>query len=106
MPSDNPLLTGLKLELAYFSGRAWQSREVGGAGVILRFERVIPRRRGLFQPMRPNEITPRFLERTIRELRLGPDIRLGEPLHQFQGVLAGSPTYLGASNALFVDGVD
>src|SRR6185437_15612825 len=46
LPSDNPLLTSLKLELAYFSGRAWQSREVGGAGVILRFQRIRPRRGG------------------------------------------------------------
>jgi hypothetical protein len=42
LPSDNHLLNRLKLELAYFGGKAWQSREVGGAGVILRFERVIP----------------------------------------------------------------
>jgi peptidoglycan/xylan/chitin deacetylase (PgdA/CDA1 family) len=69
LPSEHHLLTGLKLELAYFSGRAWQSREVGGAGVILRFERVIPRRRGLFQPLRANEITPRFLDRAVRALK-------------------------------------
>ena len=48
VPSDNHLLSRLKLELAYFSGRAWQSREVGGAGVILRLERVIPLQRGAF----------------------------------------------------------
>jgi peptidoglycan/xylan/chitin deacetylase (PgdA/CDA1 family) len=69
LPSDHHLLTSLKLELAYFSGRAWQSREVGGAGVILRFERVIPRRRGWFQPFKSNEITPRFLGRTVRALK-------------------------------------
>jgi peptidoglycan/xylan/chitin deacetylase (PgdA/CDA1 family) len=69
LPSDNHLLTGLKLELGYFSGRAWQSREIGGAGAILRFERVIPRRRGWFQPLRANEITPKFLDRTIRALK-------------------------------------
>lgn len=69
MPSDNPLLASLKLELAYFSGRAWQSREVGGAGVILKFERVIPRRSGRFQPLRANEITPKFLDRAIRALK-------------------------------------
>jgi hypothetical protein len=34
LPSDNRFLTSLKLELAYFSGRAWlRGREVGGAGV-------------------------------------------------------------------------
>lgn len=69
MPSDHRLLTGLKLELAYFSGGAWQSRETGGAGVILRFVRVIPRRSGRFQPLKEGEITPRFLDRTIRALK-------------------------------------
>jgi peptidoglycan/xylan/chitin deacetylase (PgdA/CDA1 family) len=69
LPTDNPLLNRLKLELAYFSGRAWQSRYVGGAGVILRFERVIPRRVGRFQPFKANEITPRFLTRMVRALR-------------------------------------
>jgi peptidoglycan/xylan/chitin deacetylase (PgdA/CDA1 family) len=69
LASENPLLSSLKLELAYFSGRAWQSREVGGAGVILRFERIRPRRRGGFQPLRAGEITPGFLDRTIRALK-------------------------------------
>lgn len=69
MPSYSHLLTSLKLELAYFGGRAWQRREVGGAGVILRFERVVPRRRGGFQPLRASEITPGFLDRAIRALK-------------------------------------
>jgi len=35
-------------------------------------------------------------ERTIRELKLGPDrIHIGRPLHEFQGVLTGTPTFLG-----------
>jgi peptidoglycan/xylan/chitin deacetylase (PgdA/CDA1 family) len=62
-------LTSLKLELAYFSGRAWQSREIGGAGAILRFERVLSRRGGRFQPLKANEITPKFLDRTVRALK-------------------------------------
>jgi circadian clock protein KaiC len=34
-------------------------------------------------------------ERSIRELRLGPDtIRVGAPLSDFQGILSGSPTSL------------
>jgi len=34
-------------------------------------------------------------ERTIRELRLGPQgVRVGEPLLRFQGVLAGTPQFL------------
>ena len=35
-------------------------------------------------------------ERTIRELRLGPDtIHVGRPLAEFHGVLTGVPTFLG-----------
>ena len=34
-------------------------------------------------------------ERSIRELRLGPDrISVGQPLSDFQGILSGSPTSL------------
>jgi peptidoglycan/xylan/chitin deacetylase (PgdA/CDA1 family) len=62
-------MTSLKLELGYFTGRAWQNREVGGAGVILRFARVLPRRSGQFQPLKADEVTPRFLDRTIRALK-------------------------------------
>ncbi len=37
-------------------------------------------------------------EHTIRELRLGPDrIHIGRPLHDFQGVLTGTPTFLGGT---------
>lgn len=70
MPFDNRFLTSLKLELAYFSGRAWlKARQAGGAGVVLRFERVRPTRSARFQPLRSREITPKFLERTIRALK-------------------------------------
>jgi peptidoglycan/xylan/chitin deacetylase (PgdA/CDA1 family) len=70
LPSDSSFLTGLKLELAYIRGKAfWQGRGVGGAGVILRFQRVRPRRAGFFQPLKASEITPRFLDRTIRALK-------------------------------------
>jgi circadian clock protein KaiC len=35
-------------------------------------------------------------EHTIRELKLGPDrIHIGRPLYDFQGVLTGTPTFLG-----------
>jgi circadian clock protein KaiC len=34
-------------------------------------------------------------ERTLRELRLGPGLQVGEPLREFQGILRGSPRYLG-----------
>lgn len=70
MSSDIRFLASLKLELAYFSGRAWLKRRgAGGAGVILRFEHVRPRRAGRFQPLKSHEITPRFLDRTIRALK-------------------------------------
>ncbi|MET4390121.1 peptidoglycan/xylan/chitin deacetylase (PgdA/CDA1 family) [Bradyrhizobium sp. F1.4.3] len=67
MASDDRWLERLRLELAWFSGQAlWRSR---GAGAILRFERVRPRRSGAFQPLRENEITPQFLDRAIRALK-------------------------------------
>jgi peptidoglycan/xylan/chitin deacetylase (PgdA/CDA1 family) len=70
LASDPRFLTSLGLELAYFSGRAWlKGRDVGGAGVILRFECVRPRRATRFQPLRSREITPGFLDRTISALR-------------------------------------
>ena len=55
------------MEFAYFSGYArLKQRQTGGAGVILRFERVRPRRSIAFQPHRAGEISPQFLDRTIR----------------------------------------
>src|SRR5260370_872891 len=44
-------------------------RRAGGAGVILRFERVRARRAGRFQPLKSHEITPAFLDRTIVALK-------------------------------------
>jgi len=39
-------------------------------------------------------------ELTIRELRLGASgLDIGEPLHEFQGVLTGVPTFIGQGNA-------
>jgi peptidoglycan/xylan/chitin deacetylase (PgdA/CDA1 family) len=70
LPSDNRFLTGLKLELAYFSGLTLlKGRRSGGAGVILRFERVRPPRNARFQPLKSREITPKFLDRTIKALK-------------------------------------
>jgi peptidoglycan/xylan/chitin deacetylase (PgdA/CDA1 family) len=70
LPSDNRFLTRLRLELAYFSGLAWaMQRRTGGAGVVLRFQRVRPRRTGRFQPLKSQEITPQFLDRTIGALK-------------------------------------
>ncbi|TGN80362.1 polysaccharide deacetylase [Bradyrhizobium yuanmingense] len=66
MASDDRWLERLRLELAWFTGQAMlRSR---GAGAILRFRYVRPRRRG-FQPLRAHEITPQFLDRAIRALK-------------------------------------
>ncbi|MCA1388192.1 polysaccharide deacetylase family protein [Bradyrhizobium sp. IC3123] len=66
MASDDRRLERLRLELAWFTGQAMlRSR---GAGAILRFRYVRPRRRG-FQPLREHEITPQFLDRAIRALK-------------------------------------
>jgi peptidoglycan/xylan/chitin deacetylase (PgdA/CDA1 family) len=70
LPSDIRFLTSLRLELAYFSGLAlMMQRRTGGAGVILRFERVRPPRDARFQPRKSQEITPEFLDRTIGALK-------------------------------------
>ncbi|MDA9543578.1 MULTISPECIES: polysaccharide deacetylase family protein [unclassified Bradyrhizobium] len=66
MASDDRWLERLRLELAWFTGQAaLRSR---GAGAILRFRYVRPRRRG-FQPLREHEITAQFLDRAIRALK-------------------------------------
>jgi peptidoglycan/xylan/chitin deacetylase (PgdA/CDA1 family) len=70
LSSETRFLTSLRLELAWFTGRPWLGgRQTGGAGVVLRFERVRPRRAARFQPLRSHEITPKFLDRTIRALK-------------------------------------
>jgi len=63
-------LARLGLELGYFTGIARiLARRTGGLGVILRFERVRPRVAGGFQPLRAHEITPEFLDRTLKALK-------------------------------------
>lgn len=70
MAPDNGILRRARMELAYFSGAfRLREREAGGAGVILRFARVRPNRRGRFQPLKSQEVTPAFLDRTIRALK-------------------------------------
>jgi peptidoglycan/xylan/chitin deacetylase (PgdA/CDA1 family) len=67
--SDIGLVRRAKLELAYFSGYARAMPSRCGAGVILRFARVRPHRTVRFQPLRHDEITPDFLDRTIHALK-------------------------------------
>jgi peptidoglycan/xylan/chitin deacetylase (PgdA/CDA1 family) len=70
LASDIEILRRLQMELAYFSGYfRLKQRKTGGAGVILRFERVRPRDSRRFQPNQWREITPQFLDRTIRALK-------------------------------------
>ena len=58
------------MELAYFSGYfALKQHAAGGAGAILRFERVRPRESRPFQPNRWREVTPQFLDRLIHALK-------------------------------------
>jgi peptidoglycan/xylan/chitin deacetylase (PgdA/CDA1 family) len=62
--------SGLRLQLAYFAGLPWlRGRRAGGAGAILRFERVRPRQPERFQPLLSREISAEFLDRTIRALK-------------------------------------
>ncbi|MCA6114216.1 polysaccharide deacetylase family protein [Bradyrhizobium sp. WSM 1738] len=70
MASDIGILRRVRMELAYFSGYfRLKQRKTGGAGVILRFERVRPRDARPFQPNRWREITPQFLDRAIVALK-------------------------------------
>jgi peptidoglycan/xylan/chitin deacetylase (PgdA/CDA1 family) len=70
LPSDIGFVTRARLGLAYFSGYALiKQRFTGGAGVVLRFQRVRPRRGDRFQPLKSAEITPKFLDRTIAALK-------------------------------------
>jgi circadian clock protein KaiC len=40
-------------------------------------------------------------ERTIRQLSMGPTgIQIGQPLHEFQGILTGAPQFVGTSSQL------
>jgi len=68
--SEIGILQRARMELAYFSGYfRLKQRQTGGAGIILRFERVRPRRAERFQPNRWREITPQFLDRVICALK-------------------------------------
>jgi peptidoglycan/xylan/chitin deacetylase (PgdA/CDA1 family) len=70
LSSGNGFFGSVGWRLAYFSGYArLMARRRGGAGAILRFQRVRPARGAGFQPRRADEITPRFLDRTIHALK-------------------------------------
>jgi peptidoglycan/xylan/chitin deacetylase (PgdA/CDA1 family) len=70
LASDVGFLKRARMELAYFSGYARLKHHAsGGAGVVLRFERVRPQQSRRFQPLEASEITPQFLDRMIRALK-------------------------------------
>ncbi|MGV7215667.1 polysaccharide deacetylase family protein [Bradyrhizobium sp. UFLA05-112] len=70
MASDDRWMERLRLELAWFTGQhRLRGRSAGGAGAILRFQRVRPRGRAPFQPLLANEITPKFLDRVLYALK-------------------------------------
>src|SRR6267142_449599 len=72
------------LETLYFTGAHMLMRPfVGGVGAILMLHHVRPPRRDRFQPNRLLEITPRFLERVIRNLsRSGVDLVSLDEMHR------------------------
>jgi peptidoglycan/xylan/chitin deacetylase (PgdA/CDA1 family) len=70
LASDIGFWTRTRLELAYFSGYALiMQRHTGGVGVVLRLQRVRPRRSERFQPLKSGEITPQFLDQAIVALK-------------------------------------
>jgi peptidoglycan/xylan/chitin deacetylase (PgdA/CDA1 family) len=70
LASEIGFLQRAQMELAYFSFYArLKARWAGGAGVVLRFERVRPQRSLRFQPLISREITPQFLDSMIPALK-------------------------------------
>ena len=70
MAAENWCIKRAHVEHAYFSCYArLKQRQTGGAGAVLRFQHVRPSHMGRFQPHKVHEITPRFLDRTIRALK-------------------------------------
>ncbi len=78
------------VDVSYLADSIIMLRYFEAAGEIRQAISVVKRRGG------PHE-------RTIRELRLGPGVRVGEPLHQFRGVLSGTPVYTGPEGSLLSD---
>jgi peptidoglycan/xylan/chitin deacetylase (PgdA/CDA1 family) len=63
---------GLRADLSQRHAPSAGTQTRGGAGIILKFERVRPPRQDAFQPLKAHEITPWFLDRTIRALKRWP----------------------------------
>jgi len=70
LPSWNRVFANAGRRLAALPGVARiAERTVGGAGVILKFEHVRPRKPGSFQPLRSDEVRPGFLDKAIGAMR-------------------------------------
>jgi circadian clock protein KaiC len=72
------------VDASYLADTVLMTRYFETAGMVRQALSVIKKRTGRH-------------ERTIRELRLetGKGIHVGEPLHEFDGVLSGTPHYVG-----------
>jgi len=74
------------VDVTYLADTVVLLRHFEAAGRVLKAISVLKRRTGRH-------------EETIRQLTLGPDVRVGPPLEQFQGVLTGVPVLTGALGA-------
>jgi circadian clock protein KaiC len=82
----------MPVEVSYLADSVIMLRHFEAAGEVRQAISVVKKRHGIH-------------ERSIRELAFSPEgIRIGEPLREFQGVLTGTPQYLGASGPLFNHG--
>jgi len=72
------------MEALYFSGAHWLMQPfVGGVGGIFMLHHVRPARSDRFQPNRLLEVTPRFLQRVIQQLRRsGVDLISLDEMHR------------------------
>ncbi|MHB1951928.1 MAG: ATPase domain-containing protein [Acidiferrobacteraceae bacterium] len=78
-------------DLTYLSDTVIITRYFEAHGAVRKAVSVIKKRTG-------------FHEGTIRELQIGPrGVNVGPPLDQFQGVLAGVPTFVGTADSDLLD---
>ena len=76
------------IDLSHLADTVLLLRYFEAAGEVCRAMSVVKKRSGRH-------------ERTIRELRFSSrGIHVGRPLHEFQGILTGVPTYVGAAGPL------
>jgi circadian clock protein KaiC len=82
------------IDLSYLSDTVIMLRYFEAAGRVRRAISVVKKRSGTH-------------EDTIREFQLSPHgVRVGQPLTQFNGILTGTPTYVGSATPLMSDNGD